>query len=280
MCWSICTSVIGPRPSNARSTGIGTRVVAAEHDRHGPGRQDLAHRLLGARHVALEIMDVGAHVAAIDGADRLAGIERPAEIEVVALEAADHAVAGLPHRRRHRALVVGDVVEAVGRAEGNAEERDVGPQARRDRVASSENRKLACPCFGAVVSGVMFVINVDPNVALSFRHADFCLPLCRRHRLRHDGGGRTERHGLSSPTSTLGRAADRRAKLDGVPRWGCLSRAPPITPTGCVQRLGPAVECAERPALAGPNRGRTVLPPLCVEGQPSTQGEAKIGNPG
>src|SRR5436190_22044617 len=40
--------------------------------------------------------------------------------------------------------------------------------------------------------------------------------------LRHERGGRTERHGLSSPIATLISAADRRAKSDGVPRWGCL----------------------------------------------------------
>jgi XdhC and CoxI family len=36
------------------------------------------------------------------------------------------------------------------------------------------------------------------------------------------GGGRTERHGLGSPMVSLNSAANRRAKSDGVPRWGCL----------------------------------------------------------
>src|SRR4051812_46664879 len=80
------------------------------------------------------------------------------------------------------------------------------------------------------------------------------------------GGGRTERHGLSSPMVTINADAFMRAKPDGVPRWGCLSRARPATPTRCVQRLDPAVALAERLAKAGPNRGRTVLPPRHDEG--------------
>src|SRR5258707_10680682 len=94
-------------------------------------------------------------------------------------------------------------------------------------VASSENRNVECPCFGAVVSGVMIAIDVDPNVALLFRHADFASP-CVEGSPSSRGGGRTERHGLSSPIATVHPGADRRAKPDGVPRWGCLPRALPI----------------------------------------------------
>ena len=79
-------------------------------------------------------------------------------------------------------------------------------------------------------------------------------------------GGRTERHGLSSPMTTLNPGADRRAKSDGVPRWGCLSRVRPVTPTRCVQRGGPAVVCAVMAAMADPSRGRIALPPLRIEG--------------
>ena len=78
--------------------------------------------------------------------------------------------------------------------------------------------------------------------------------------------GRTERHELSSPVATISAPADRRAKSDGVPRWGCLSRARPVTPIRCVQQLSPAVECLALPAIAGPSRGRTVLPPPDDEG--------------
>src|SRR5258708_26816740 len=80
------------------------------------------------------------------------------------------------------------------------------------------------------------------------------------------GGGRTERHGLSSPMVTINADAFRRAKPDGVPRWGCLSRARPAAPTRCVQRLDPAAALAERVAKAGPNPGRTVLPPRHAQG--------------
>jgi len=47
-----------------------------------------------------------------------------------------------------------------------------------------------------------------------------------------------------------------------------------VTPTRCVQRLRSAVACAARSAMADLNRGRMALPPLRVEGAPSTQGEA------
>src|SRR5450631_2563613 len=87
-------------------------------------------------------------------------------------------------------------------------------------------------------------------------------------------GGRTERHGLSSPIATSNTAADRRAKPDGVPRarpgldpgWGCLSRAHTITPTRCVQRLRSAVARVALLVMADLSRRRISLPPRCVEG--------------
>src|SRR2546421_7365956 len=70
-------------------------------------------------------------------------------------------------------------------------------------------------------------------------------------------GGRTERHGLSSPIAIFNAAADRRAKSDGVPRWGCLvAPARPVTPTRRVQRLSAAVEFASRVTMAALSRGR------------------------
>ena len=87
-----------------------------------------------------------------------------------------------------------------------------------------------------------------------------CLPLQRRQCLRCKEG-EDGRHGVSSPIATLDSGADRRAKADGVPRWGCLSRARPVTPTRCVQRLGSAVEYAATLAMADPSRGRIALPP-------------------
>src|SRR5436190_19733045 len=60
---------------------------------------------------------------------------------------------------------------------------------------------------------------------------------------------------------------------------GVLSRARPVTPTRCVQRFGPAVECAARSAMAGPNRGRTVLPPLHDEGNAFVIGGGNLAAP-
>ena len=61
---------------------------------------------------------------------------------------------------------------------------------------------------------------------------------------------------------TINSTADKRAKSDGVPRWGCLLRVRPLTPTRCVQRLSPAVEHDEMSPIAGLSRGRIALPPL------------------
>src|SRR5205823_15047547 len=83
--------------------------------------------------------------------------------------------------------------------------------------------------------------------------AIFVPPPVPKAHLRHVRGGRTERHGLSSPIATSNAAADRRAKSDGVPRWGCLSHPRPITPTRCVQRLRSAVGVAVRSAMADVN---------------------------
>src|SRR5206468_867744 len=74
-------------------------------------------------------------------------------------------------------------------------------------------------------------------------------------------GGRMERHGLSSPIVTVKRTPTGElspmAFLVGV----ALSRALPVTPTRCVQRLGPAVVRAVGSAMADPSRGRIALPP-------------------
>jgi hypothetical protein len=52
-------------------------------------------------------------------------------------------------------------------------------------------------------------------------------------------------------------------------------QALPLTPTRCVQRFRLAAERAAPLVMASLNRGRISLPPLCIEGQPSMQGEAK-----
>ena len=101
-------------------------VVAAQHDRQRAGVQDLAHRLFGVAGVCGRVAELGADVAAIHRADRLAGVERATEVEVVALDRADDAGRGLAHRGGCVALVVGDVFVAVGLRVGDAEIGDVG----------------------------------------------------------------------------------------------------------------------------------------------------------
>ncbi len=115
-----------PAPLESPQDGDRNRVVAAQHDWQRAGLEDLAYRLLGSGQMALEIMDVGPHVAAIDRPDIAAVVKWSAKIEVVALQAAHDAVARPPHRRWHAALVVGDVLERVGRAIRDAEECNVG----------------------------------------------------------------------------------------------------------------------------------------------------------
>src|SRR6185295_6770237 len=100
-------------------------VVAAQHDRQRTGCKDLAYGLFGATQMALHVQDVGTNVTAIHRADAATVVERPAKIEVIALEAADDAIAGLAHRRRHTALIIGDVLEGIGGAIGDPEKRDV-----------------------------------------------------------------------------------------------------------------------------------------------------------
>ena len=57
-------------------------------------------------------------------------------------------------------------------------------------------------------------------------------------------GGRTERHGLSSPTSTVTASGNRRAKSDGVPGGGHIGARTP--PPGAPRSLSPAVVHAVR----------------------------------
>src|SRR5437868_15124022 len=90
--------------------------------------------------------------------------------------------------------------------------------------------------------------------------AIFVPPPVPKAHLRHVRGGRTERHGLSSPIATLDATTDRRAKSDGVPRWGCPSHPLPITPTPCVQRLRSAVGVRCEVGV-GRSKSRTHGPP-------------------
>jgi hypothetical protein len=71
-----------------------------------------------------------------------------------------------------------------------------------------------------------------------------------------------------------GRGDNRRQHVTEA-AWPRVS--PLVTPTRCVPRLGPAVECGVNSAMAGPNRGRTVLPPLYDEGQAFVTGGGEGG---
>ena len=64
-------------------------MIAAQHDRHGAGCKDLTHHLFGAFQMTGGVAEVGAHIAAIDHIDRLAVVQRAAEIEVIALDRTD-----------------------------------------------------------------------------------------------------------------------------------------------------------------------------------------------
>ena len=78
---------------------------------------------------------------------------------------------------------------------------------------------------------------------------------------------RTERHGLSSPMARPNPVADKRAKSDGVPRWGCLvaraARHPhPMRPATWIGR------CSRGGIGDGRSKPRTLaLPPRRIEGK-------------
>src|SRR2546427_5671594 len=74
------------------------------------------------------------------------------------------------------------------------------------------------------------------------------------------GGGRTERHGLSSPIASLNSAANRRAKLDGVPGGGDARVETP--PPGAPNELAPHIQHSAPLARgSGANSWRAALPP-------------------
>jgi hypothetical protein len=73
--------------------------------------------------------DVVGHVADVDDPERPAVVERPADVEVVALEPAADPVGHAPHRVGRVDLVVGDGVRLVGAAVGDAEDGDMGLEA-------------------------------------------------------------------------------------------------------------------------------------------------------
>jgi len=88
-------------------------------------------------------------------------------------------------------------------------------------------------------------------------------------------GGRTERHALSSPIATPKATVDRRAKFDGVPRWGVCRGcrpSPPPDASSDLDRLSRVRTARRRPIQPRTHRP----PPRHVEGTASTQGEATL----
>src|SRR5436190_9539822 len=74
-------------------------------------------------------------------------------------------------------------------------------------------------------------------------------------------GGRTERHGLSSPVPAVTSDTNWRAKSYGVPGGGALDTGGNDTPTRRVQWLRSAVGFLARLASADLSRGRIGRPP-------------------
>ncbi len=62
-------------------------MIAADYNRQSAGSKDLADCRFGPAVVPFGVSGIRAHVTAIDRADRLAVIERPSEVEVVAARA-------------------------------------------------------------------------------------------------------------------------------------------------------------------------------------------------
>ncbi len=81
-------------------------------------------------------------------------------------------------------------------------------------------------------------------------------------------GGRTERHGFSSPTSTVTANGNRRAKSDGVPGGGDIGARTP--PPGAPRSLSPAFVHAALSAVAGLSDG---APPSPLKGEASPRRE-------
>ena len=144
-------SVIGPRPSKARRTGIGM-AWSPPNDSGKASPQDLAHRLLGTRSWRLQVLRVAEDVAAVDAPDVTAVEERAANVEIAALEVAYDAIARLAHRRRRARLVVGRFLDRIGRAEGRPRNAKCASSLSRSS-ARLEERKVLWPCFGAMVRG-------------------------------------------------------------------------------------------------------------------------------
>ena len=100
-------------------------MISAEDHRQRSSHEYLAHRLLGAPHMVLEIVHVSRNIAAIYRLDRFAEIERAADIKIVALERTYRAVASLADRSGCAALIVVHILHGIRRAVGNTEKRDV-----------------------------------------------------------------------------------------------------------------------------------------------------------
>jgi hypothetical protein len=84
-----------------------------------------------------------------------------------------------------------------------------------------------------------------------------------------------DRHGLSSPVPTVGQAPTGELSPMAILVGVTFQRLSPVTPTRCVQRLGPAVEFADRMRWPVQTADASPSPLMRIEGAPSMQGEAK-----
>src|ERR1700737_3966225 len=100
-------------------------MITAKGDRHGSGGKNLAYSLFGTNVVAAEIGHVGRHVADIDHLQGPSAVDRAADVEVIALQAAADAIGDRADGIGRLALIVGDRGGMVGAAKRDAENGDM-----------------------------------------------------------------------------------------------------------------------------------------------------------
>ncbi len=100
-------------------------VIAAKDNGERAGGENFSHRFFRPAGVAFHIVDIRADIATVDRPDIAAIVERTVNIEIVTLKTPYHPIARLPQRGRPVALIIGHVLERIGRTIGDAEESDI-----------------------------------------------------------------------------------------------------------------------------------------------------------